>query len=227
MRAPKTPVSTGTPSSAAGYDVVVIEPMDLKGGRPAEGAVFPPGAWQVCAGTPEFQPGERVWVGVDLSGGGGRSDTAVVWLNERLHVGVEVWSGAHDPSAEVADFVGELADRYRIVELVLDFWRASQPASELEQRSLVVVSYPQTDSRLSPRLSASTTPCSNSASSTRTTRASTPTYTPRSAARADADGGSTGRGRVQASKVDGVLALAMAVYRASFKPAEVKLLGWL
>lgn len=36
-----------------------------------QGAWLPPGAWQACAGVPEFEPGERVWIGVDLSGGAG------------------------------------------------------------------------------------------------------------------------------------------------------------
>src|SRR5262249_40370246 len=43
-----------------------------------------------------------------------------------------------------------LAERFAVVELVLDFWRAAALASEFEQRGLTVVSYPQTDSRLIP-----------------------------------------------------------------------------
>ena len=49
---------------------------------------LPAGAWQECAGEPEFEDGERIVVGVDI--GGERSDSAVVWLNESLQVGVEV-----------------------------------------------------------------------------------------------------------------------------------------
>jgi phage terminase large subunit-like protein len=115
-----------------------------------ESAWLQPGAWQACAGVPEFEPGERVWVAVDLSGGAGRSDTAVVWVNERLHVGVEIWTGEHDPQAEVAALLSELAEHFTVQELVLDFWRAAALASEFEQRGLTVVSYPQTDSRLIP-----------------------------------------------------------------------------
>ena len=40
---------------------------------------LPPGAWQAITGTPEFEEGEAIWVGVDV--GGDRSTTAVVWMN--------------------------------------------------------------------------------------------------------------------------------------------------
>jgi hypothetical protein len=74
-----------------------------------------------CAGEVEFTPGERIWVGVDV--GGERSNSAVVWINENLHVGVETWSG-DDAVLEVAAFVSELADDYQVVEAVFDPWRA-------------------------------------------------------------------------------------------------------
>jgi phage terminase large subunit-like protein len=115
-----------------------------------ERAWLPAGAWAACAGRTEFEPGEKVWVAVDLSGGSGRSDTAVCWVNERLHVGVEVWTGEHDAQAEVSALLGELAERFEVTELIFDFWRAAALASEFEQRGLTVVSWPQTDARMIP-----------------------------------------------------------------------------
>ena len=50
------------------------------------GAWLPAGAWQACAGDVSFTDGERIWVGVDV--GGERSASAVVYVNENLHVGV-------------------------------------------------------------------------------------------------------------------------------------------
>jgi len=90
------------------------------------GSWLPAGAWQRCAGTPEFEDGERVWLGVDI--GGSRADSAVVWINERLHVGVEIFTG-EDAVTEVAAFVGdELAERFTVAEAVYDPWRAGQMA---------------------------------------------------------------------------------------------------
>jgi hypothetical protein len=106
-----------------------------------------PGAWQACAGEPSFEPGERVWVGVDV--GGERADSAVVWVNERLHVGVETWIG-EGAVLEVAAFVSELAEQFQIVEAVYDPWRAGQMAMEWEQRGVCAVAFPQSDARMIP-----------------------------------------------------------------------------
>jgi phage terminase large subunit-like protein len=111
------------------------------------GAWLPAGAWQACSGKTEFTPGERIWVGVDV--GGERSNSSVVWVNENLHVGVETWSG-DDAVLEVAAFVSELADRYYVVEAVFDPWRAGQMAAEWEQRGIVAVAFPHSDSRMIP-----------------------------------------------------------------------------
>jgi hypothetical protein len=89
----------------------------------------------------------RVWVGVDV--GGERADSAVVYDNAQLHVGVETWSG-DDAILEVVAFVSELADRFHIVEAVFDPWRAGQMSQESEQRGIVAVSFPQSDSRMIP-----------------------------------------------------------------------------
>ncbi len=168
-----------------------------------QGAWLPPGAWQTCAGETSFEHGERVWVAVDLSGGGGRSDTAVVWVNERLHVGCEVWSGEHDATAEVMAFVSELATEYQIVELVLDFWSRMIPASERLYRAV-------TERRLihpdDARLNA---------------------HVHNAVAKQSRRGWRIDRPSTGADHVDGVVALAMAVERAEHKPEPVRLLGWL
>jgi len=71
------------------------------------GAWLPGGAWQACAGETHFEEDERIWLGVDV--GGERSDSAVVRINENLHVGVHTWTG-DDAVLEVAAFVAELAE---------------------------------------------------------------------------------------------------------------------
>jgi hypothetical protein len=84
-----------------------------------------PGAWQACIGEPEFTAGEDVWIGVDV--GGERSATAVVWVNEDLHVGAGIYHG-DGGVLEAVDYVRALAGRYNVRELVYDPWRFGQAA---------------------------------------------------------------------------------------------------
>ena len=113
----------------------------------AEHYWLPSGSWQQCAGETSFEDGERVVVGVDI--GGERADSAVVWLNERMHVGVEVLSGDR-AVLEIADVVHELAERFTITECTFDPWRAGQIGQELEQRGIRVSAFPQHDARMIP-----------------------------------------------------------------------------
>jgi phage terminase large subunit-like protein len=108
---------------------------------------LPPGAWQDCVGQPQFEDGERSVVGVDV--GGEISTTAVCWINEKLHVGC--WIGHGDEAVlEVKELIGELAERYTIVEVAFDPWRAGQLAQELAERGIPTSGFPQTDSRMVP-----------------------------------------------------------------------------
>ncbi len=50
---------------------------------------MPAGSWQACVGEPEFQDGQDIWIGVDV--GGERSASAVVDVNEDLHVGAGIY----------------------------------------------------------------------------------------------------------------------------------------
>jgi phage terminase large subunit-like protein len=108
---------------------------------------LPPTAWRNCAGTAEFTDGERIWIGVDI--GGERADSAVVWVNESLHVGVEIFSG-DSAVLEVAALIPELAERYTVAECAFDPWRAGQIGQELEQRRISTSAFPQHDSRMIP-----------------------------------------------------------------------------
>jgi phage terminase large subunit-like protein len=111
------------------------------------GAWLPAGAWQACAGETEFEDGERIWLGVDI--GGSRADSAVVWVNSSLQVGVKVFTG-EDAVLDVAAFVPELAERYLIAEASVDTWQAGQMAREWEQRGIPAIAFPQSDPRMIP-----------------------------------------------------------------------------
>ncbi len=187
-----------------------------------EGSWLPPGSWAACVGTPEFVEGEDVWIGVDV--GGERSATAVVYVNEQLHVGVGIYHG--DPGVlEAVDHVRALAGTYNIRELVYDPWRFGQAAQELEREGLLVVSFPQHDARMIPasaRLHAAIVE----------QRLTLPEHPELARHASDAVARHSRRGwRIDKpnprSNIDAVIALAMAVERAEQKPEPVTLLGWL
>jgi Terminase large subunit, endonuclease domain len=113
----------------------------------AEKYWLPTGAWQACAGEKDFEDGEPVVIGVDI--GGERADSAVVWINEKMHVGGEILSGDR-AVLEIADVVHELAERFTIVECAFDPWRAGQIGQELGSRGIRVSAFPQHDARMIP-----------------------------------------------------------------------------
>ncbi len=186
------------------------------------GSWLPAGAWQACAGSTEFEDGERIWLGVDV--GGSRADSAVVWVSERLHVGVEVFTG-EDAVTDVAEFVPELAERYTIVEAVYDPWRAGQMAREWEQRGVPAVAFPQSDARMIPASQA----LYDVVVEGRLVHPNDPRLNAHVAA-AVARHGRRGWRIDKAERgenIDGVVALCMAVERAALRPEPVQLLGWL
>jgi phage terminase large subunit-like protein len=187
-----------------------------------EGAWLPPGAFAACVGKPEFEPGERVWVGIDV--GGERSDTAVCWINERLHAGCAIFEG-DEGVLEAAEEVRELATKFAVVEVVFDPFRFTQAALELEHEGLRCVKFPQSDTRMCP-------------ASDRLYRAITEhriTLPPDPKLRthaANAIARHTRRGwrldkAERSANIDGVVALCMALERAEVRPEPVQLLGWL
>ena len=186
------------------------------------GAWLPPGAWQACAGETSFEEGERIWVGVDV--GGERSDSAVVWVNERLHVGVEVFHG--DAAVlEVGALVEELAGRFTIVEAVFDPWRAGQLAQEWEQRGIVAVNFPQSDSRMIP----ASQRLYDAIIERRLVHPDHPelnAHVHAAIARHSRRGWRLDRAE-RSDKIDAVIALCMALERAEYRSEPIRLLGWL
>jgi phage terminase large subunit-like protein len=187
-----------------------------------EGSWLPPGAWQVCVGTPELVDGEDVWIGVDV--GGERSATAVVWINERLHVRAAIYHG-DGGVLEAVDHVRALAGRFNVREVVYDPWRFGQAAQELEREGLLVVAFPQHDARMIPasaRLHAAVV-------EQRLTLPDDPELARHASdaiARHSRRGGRSDKPNPRAN-IDAIVALAMAVERAEHKPEPVELVGWL
>ncbi len=187
-----------------------------------EGAWLPAGAWQACEGVPTFTDGEPIWVGVDV--GGERSASAVVWVNESLHVGVAIFHGDEGVLECVAE-IDALAERFRLVEVVFDPWRFGQASQELQARGVPVVAFPQSDARMIP-------------ASDRVYRAivegrlTLPDDAELRAHAHTAIARHSRRGwridKVRGSdNIDAVIALAMALERADDKAEPVALLGWI
>jgi phage terminase large subunit-like protein len=161
-------------------------------------------------------------VGIDI--GGERSDSAVVWLNDELHVGCEILSGDRTV-LDIAEVVRKLAEQYTIVECAFDPWRAGQIGQELEQRGIRVSAFPQADSRMVPasqrlydaivegRLCHPNDPRLNAHVATAIARHGRRGWRLDKASESD--------------KIDAVVALAMALDRVENRPAPTRLVGWL
>jgi phage terminase large subunit-like protein len=187
-----------------------------------EGHWLPPGAWQACEGEPVLEPGEDIWVGVDV--GGERSASAVVWVNANLHVGVAIYHG--DAGVlDCVDKVRELAGEFNVREVVFDPWRFGQGAQELEAEGIMVNAFPQSDTRMVPaslRLYSAIVEQRLILPDNAELR--------QHAAAAIAKHGRRGwrlDKPERAANIDAIVALAMAVEAAEQKPAEVELIGWL
>ena len=187
-----------------------------------EGHWLPAGAWQACEGSPQFAAGEDVWVGVDV--GGERSASAVVHLNARLHVGVDVFHGDQGV-LDCVDKVRELAGTYNMREVVFDPWRFGQAAQELEREGITMTAFPQSDARMIP-------------ASDRLYRAIVeqrivlPAHDELRQHAAAAVAKHSRRGwridkTARSDKIDSVIALCMALDALENQPAPVELVGWL
>jgi len=180
------------------------------------------GAWQACAGEPSFEDGEPVTIGVDI--GGERSDSAVVWVTDDLRVGCEVLSGDR-AVLEIADVVRELAERFTVRECSFDPWRAAGIGAELEQRGIRVSAFPQSDSRMIPA-SQRVYDAITEGRLVHPDDAKLNAHVAAAIARHGRRGWRLDKPD-RASKIDGAIALCMAVDRVENRPAPAKLLGWL
>lgn len=187
-----------------------------------EAAWLPVGAWAACAGQYEVGDGERVWLGVDV--GGSRAASAVVGVTEDLRVAVcETYQG-NESVLEITAALERLADQFEIVEVAYDPWRYSGEALRLGGR-LLMVEFPQSHARMtvaSERL--------HSVVVEQKLRHPNDSALNRHVAGAVAK--ATGRGwrldkSERSAQIDAVVALAMAVERASVPVPPLEVLAWI
>jgi phage terminase large subunit-like protein len=188
-----------------------------------EGAWLPPAAWTSCAGETRFTDGERVWVAVDV--GGARSATAVIFLNEQLHVGVRIFQG-EDAILLAANAVLDLAEQFQVAEIVYDNWRAAMLARGWEQHGLNCTVFGQSDARMCPASAA----LYDAIVEGKITHPDDPElnrHVAAAIAKQKARGWRIDKAN-EDDQVDGVVALAMAYEAATAPPPEpTRILGWL
>lgn len=135
---------------------------------PASDAWLPPGAWMACKGEVEIEPGDDVYVGIDL--GAKHDSSAVVEIGQfgnefhiRAHV-FALWAdrskpppqahhvieGEEIPIVAVENKVREIAARQNVIEVLFDPWRFQRSAELLSEEGLTVLAIPQNNERMSP-----------------------------------------------------------------------------
>jgi phage terminase large subunit-like protein len=191
-----------------------------------EGAWLPVTAWARCRADYEIEPGERLWVGVDL--GGTRALSAVSWVTEDLRVGTQSFRGEEGPLFCQA-LVEDLAGEYQVVEVAADPWRAAPMLLELGQRGITVLDWPQSNERVCPAsqrlrdlIVEGKLRHPGDQDLDRAVGIAVARQVPRGW-RIDRPGGRGARDE----PIDPLVALLMATDRALAPRPEVKLLGWL
>lgn len=185
-------------------------------------AWLPVGAWQACGSDDPVEPGDPIWVGVDV--GGERSASAVVWVTEDLRVGVAIYHG-DEAVLDCLAKVRQLAGTHDVREVAFDPWRFGQAAIELEREGLPVIAFPQSNVRMVPA-------SEKLYAAVKERRIKHPNDPELNQHMASVVARQTERGpRLDKLKsrhqIDGAVALAMAIDRAeSPQPEPVQLLGW-
>ena len=179
------------------------------------------GAWQACAADYAIEPGETVWLGVDI--GGQRSASAVAWVTEDLRVGASIYQGEEAIFDCIAK-VRELAADYEVREVTttpaLPEGRARTRTRRAPRRRLPPIQHRMVPA--SERLYAAV----------KDGRLRHPNHPELNQHIAAVVARQTERGvRIDKARsrdqVDGAIALAMALERAEAKPEPVELVGWL
>jgi phage terminase large subunit-like protein len=189
----------------------------------SEAQWLPAGAWAACQGPVDLTP-RTVWLGVDI--GGARAASAVVGVTEDLQVPIcEVYTGDEAVLA-VSDAIVRLAgEGWIIEECAFDPWRFEGEALRLARdHGVRMVQFAQSHGRMVPASEALHAAIVEH-------KLRHPGHPELDAHVAGAVARATGRGwRLDKSErgalIDAVVAMAMAVERAQFKPEPVRLIGW-
>lgn len=111
--------------------------------------------WAKCARPGISIPeGSRVVVGVDGSYSGDATAVVIASVSKKPHIEVggywEPVEGKEVPILEVENHLRDLANRYKVMELIFDPYRWARTMQMLEDEGLPICQFPQSPRRLTP-----------------------------------------------------------------------------
>ena len=184
--------------------------------RTAEDSWLPQGAWELCRSEERLEPGQAVWVGVDMAL---KHDSIAVvtvgWVGERLVASAKIWlpdGGVMDVLA-VESHLRDLAREFDVQEVAFDPAFFQRSAEVLAEDGFPMVEFPQSPQRMVPA-------CGNLYElivNRKLAHDGSPVFADQvlSAAQRMKDNGWTLSKGKSKRKIDAVIALAMATDRAT------------
>jgi phage terminase large subunit-like protein len=184
--------------------------------RTAADSWLPQGAWELCRGDVDLVPGAPTWIGVDMAL---KRDTtaavAVQHVNGKLVTKAKIWlpdGGVMDVAA-VESHLMEMAQLYDVQEVAYDPAFFQRSAEALAEQGMPMVEFPQSPQRMIPACGHLYETIVNQ----KLVHDGNPIFSDQvlSAAQRVKDNGWTLSKGKSKRKIDAVIALAMAVDRAT------------
>ncbi len=189
--------------------------------RTPDDSWLPTGAWELCRSDKQLVDGARTWIGVDMALK--RDTTAAVLVQNQdgvLVTRAKIWlpdGGVLDVAA-VESWLREMAQLYDVQEIAYDPAFFQRTAEALAEDGFPMVEFPQSPQRMVPACGHLYEMIVNQ----RIAHDSNPLFSDQvlSAAQRVKDNGWTLSKGKSKRKIDAVIALAMAVDRATTTPAD-------
>ena len=184
--------------------------------RTAADSWLPQGAWELCRGDSNLVDGAPTWIGVDMAL---KRDTtaavAVQHVDGKIHTQAKIWlpdGGVMDVAA-VESHLLEMSQRYDVQEVAYDPAFFQRSAEALSEQGMPMVEFPQSPQRMIPACGHLYEMIVNQ----RLVHDGSPVFSDQvlSAAQRVKDNGWTLSKGKSKRKIDAVIALAMAVDRAT------------
>lgn len=195
--------------------------------RTAADSWLPSGAWELCRSELSLTPGQTVWVGVDMALKHDSIAVVTVGFNgERLVSVAKIWlpdGGVMDVAA-VESYLRELSQKFEVREIAYDPAFFQRSAEALAEDGFPMVEFPQSPQRMVPACGHLYEMIVNQ----QLAHDGNPVFADQvmSAAQRIKDSGWTLSKGKSKRKIDAVIALAMAVDRATTTPEQIPTPGF-